>query len=89
MVADEIRERLGYILKGRGDKVYGKGAKSIVYEDDDHVKISVVCRDDAGILDETVHYGLAVTLEVSEKIDIEVYEEIREKLKVPIKIQEE
>jgi hypothetical protein len=66
-----------------------EGKESIVYEDDAHVKISVVCRDDAGTLDETVHYGLAVTLEVSEKIDIQVYEEIRERLKVPIKIQEE
>jgi hypothetical protein len=66
-----------------------EGKEIIAYEDDAQVEISVVCRDDAGTLDETVHYGLAVTLEVSEKIDIQVYEEIREKLKVPIKIQED
>lgn len=66
-----------------------EGKESISHEDDAQLVIPVVCRDDAGTLDETVHYGLAVTLEVSEKIDIQVYEEIREKLKVPIKIQEE
>jgi hypothetical protein len=68
------------ILEGEEIKDYEDGAEMI---------IPVVCRDDTKTLDENVHYGLAVTLEVSEGIDISVYEEIKERIKVPIKIQEE
>jgi hypothetical protein len=66
-----------------------EGTDSIDYGDDEQIVIPVVCRDDAGTLDEPVHYGLAVTLEVSENIDIQVYEEIKDKLKEQIKIQDE
>ena len=62
--------------------------KSITdYEDGTNVKIPIICRSDAGDLDEPVHYGLAVTLEVAEEIDIPIYEEVKERIriKVPIK----
>jgi len=66
-----------------------EGEKIKGYEDGTEIKIPVVCRDDTGTLDENVPYALAVTLEVPEGIDIPVYEEIRERLKVPIKVQED
>ncbi len=62
--------------------------KSITdYEDGTNVKVPIICKSDAGELDDPVHYGLAVTLEVAEEIDIPIYEEVKERIgiKVPIK----
>ena len=59
------------------------------YEAGEDIVIAVECRSDAGTLDEKVNYGLAVTLEVAEGIDINIYEEIKERLKVPVQIQDE
>ncbi|MBW1650801.1 MAG: S8 family peptidase, partial [Deltaproteobacteria bacterium] len=56
-------------------------------EAESHIFINVVCREDAGGLDMTkVHYGLAVTFEVSEKIDISIYDQIKDGIKVPVHI---
>ena len=58
------------------------------YEDGDFLKISVVCREDAGNLDEIVNYGLAVTLEVEEGVEIPIYEEIKERISIAIPVEE-
>jgi hypothetical protein len=65
-----------------------EGRKIVSYQDGDTLLIPVICRKDAGTLDEDVVYGLAVTLEISEDIDIPIYEEIKERLRVPIRVQE-
>lgn len=64
-----------------------EGEKIKDYKDGTDMAISIVCRDDAGTLDENVIYGLAVTLEVAEGIDIPVYEEIKEKLGVKVSVK--
>lgn len=43
------------------------------------------CDADAGILDEKIPYGLAVTLEVAEKENIDLYQEVKERIRQPIK----
>jgi hypothetical protein len=56
-------------------------------EDESHIFINVVCREDAGGLDSAkVRYGLAVTFEVSEKINISIYDQIKDRIKVPVHI---
>ena len=56
----------------------------------DMAEIRVECRPDAGRLDDRVRYGLAVTLEVPESVDVRLYEAIRERLtvqdRVPIRL---
>ena len=47
-----------------------------------------MCREDAGNLDEDVHYGLAVTLEVAEGVEIPVFEEIKTRISVAIPVEE-
>ena len=65
-----------------------EGKKIVSYQDGDFLLISVVCREDAGNLDEDVHYGLAVTLEVAEGIEIPVFDEIRSRISVAIPVEE-
>jgi hypothetical protein len=65
-----------------------EGGKAISFQDGEQLAIHVICREDAGSLDDEIHYGLAVTLEVSENIDIPLYEEIRERIRIPIRIEE-
>lgn len=64
------------------------GNKVVSYQDGDFLLISVVCREDAGNLDEDVHYGLAVTLEVEEGVEIPVFEEIRSRISIAIPVEE-
>ena len=63
-----------------------EGEDVYVFQDGEDLSIKVNCRKDAGPIIEPVNYGLAVTLEVAEGIDLPIYEEIRDRLAVPIPI---
>ena len=62
------------------------------FEDGDSLKIKVNCANDAGEIDMPVKYAIAVTLELGEGVDvdlhsdIQIYEEVRDRLRVPIRI---
>lgn len=64
------------------------GKKIADYEDGTNLKIPILCKSDAGELDESIYYGLAVTLEVAEEIDIPIYEEVKERIRIEIPIEE-
>ena len=51
------------------------------------IAIKVNCRADAGDILAPIRYGLAVTLEVAEVIDIPIYQEVRERLTIRIPVQ--
>ena len=65
-----------------------EGSTVVSYQDGDFLKISVVCKEDAESLDEEVPYGLAVTLETGEHIDLPIYEEVKARISVPIQVEE-
>ena len=58
------------------------GNKAIAFVDDGHVLFRIHCREQAGVLDQSICYGIAVSIEAGEAIP--VYEEIRTRLAVPI-----
>ncbi len=64
----------------------GEGAEPFI--DGDVIEIKVNCREDAGKIQSPVAYGLAVSLEVAEGVDIAVYNEIRTRIAPPIQIQQ-
>jgi len=58
-----------------------------VYEEDEHILLHVTCKADATEkLDDTIPYGLAVTLEVAEGVDILIYQQIRSKIKPQVAV---
>lgn len=74
------------VLKGTVQHEVLEGKKIIAaYEDGEILRIRVVCKKDATAhLDETIPYGLAVTLEVKEDIDIPVYQQIKNQLNIKV-----
>ncbi|NNK00846.1 MAG: hypothetical protein HKP58_10585 [Desulfatitalea sp.] len=64
-----------------------EGAKAVDFQDGDTITIKVSCRADAGDIPEPIRYSLAVTLEVAEGIDIPIYQEVRDRLRVPVPVQ--
>lgn len=59
------------ILEGTAAAAYGPGTS---------LEIRVDCKADSGTFDDAVDYALAVSLEVSEEIDVDVYSEVRERV---------
>jgi hypothetical protein len=66
-----------------------EGVHAIPFEEDESIRIKVNCRLDAG-LDKNVEipYGIAVTLELAEGIDIPIYNEIQTRIATAIQIQQ-
>lgn len=62
-----------------------EGEEVRAFQDHEWIVIPVQCREDAGPLDVNVPYGLAVSLEVKEEVDIPLYEEIRSLVEVSIR----
>ena len=58
------------------------------FADGDVLTIKVNCRRDAGKIDSPVPYGLAVSLEVAEGIEIAVYEEVRQRIVFPVQVRQ-
>lgn len=53
------------------------GERAAIFTDGDSIDVQVNCREGAPRLNEAVSYSIAVTLEVSEGIEIPIYEEVR------------
>jgi hypothetical protein len=54
------------------------GEKAVPFIDDGHITFRVFCREQGGALDQSIRYGLAVTIEAGEGIT--VYQEVRQRL---------
>ena len=59
-----------------------EGERAVSFVDDGHVSLRIFCREQAGALDQSILYGVAVTIEAGE--GIAVYDEIRTRLGTPI-----
>ena len=54
-----------------------EGEEAGVYVDGASLEIQVSCRASAGALEDEIPYALAVTLEIAEELDIDIYDEVR------------
>ena len=63
-------------------------SRAIPFEDGENLVIKVNCRKDAAAFSEPIRYGLAVTMEAMEgvEISIPIYQEVRERLGVRIPV---
>lgn len=57
-----------------------EGAKAVPFVDNGYVLLRVVCREQGGSLDQSIGYGIAVTIEAGEGVP--VYQEVRQRLAV-------
>lgn len=63
-----------------------EGENAVDFQDGDNMTIKVSCRSEAGDIPEPIRYGLVVTLEVAEGIDLPIYLEVRDRLRVPVRV---
>ena len=64
-----------------------EGNDAVLFQDRENIVIKINCRSDAAGIQDPIRYGLAVTLEVAEGIDIPIYQEIRERLAIQVPVQ--
>lgn len=64
-----------------------EGEKAVPISGGDSLTIKVNCRKDAARIQEPVAYGLAVSLEVAEGLDIAIYNEIRTRIASAVEIR--
>ena len=76
------------VLRGTVQHEVVEGSKQIAaYQDGDSILLHVACKKDAAAsLDDAIPYGLAVTLEVAEGIQIPIYEQLRTRLKPKVAV---
>ena len=63
-----------------------EGGQAVDFQDGDAIVIKVNCRADAGDIPEPIRYGLAVTIEVAEGVNIPIYQEIKDRLRVRVPV---
>ena len=63
-----------------------EGRREVLLQDGDNIVIKVNCRAEAGEITEPIRYGLAATLEIAETIDLPIYQEVRDRLDVPVRV---
>jgi len=76
------------VLRGTVQHEVVDGSKQITaYQDGDSILLQVACKKDAtASLDDAIPYGLAVTLEVAEGIQIPIYEQLRTRLRPQVAV---
>jgi hypothetical protein len=67
------------------DTFQGESASAFV--DGDDIVVRVSCREDAPGLDHQVPYALAVTLEVADQLGVDVYAEVRERVRQRLQVR--
>ena len=72
------------VLRGTVSHTRYEGENAVSFVDDGYASIRILCREQAGTLDQRVRYGVAVTIEAGEGIP--VYDEIRTRLGVPVAV---
>ena len=77
-----------HVLRGTVQHEILEGKSQIsAYEEDEHILLHVTCKKDATEkLDDVIPYGLAVTLEVAEGIDVKIYQQIRARIKPQVAV---
>lgn len=66
-----------------------EGEKMIApYEQGDHLELRVLCKADATeTLEDSIPYGLAVTLEVAEGVNVPIYSQIRDEIRLQVPVE--
>ena len=63
-----------------------EGENAVVFQDGDVIRLKVNCRAVGGRITEPIRFGLVVTLEVAEGIDIPIYQEVSARLAVRVPV---
>ena len=71
------------VLRGTLFHTRYEGEDAVPFIDGGYVLLRVMCKEQAGSLDQSINYGVAVTIEAGE--GIHVYQEVRDRLAVLVR----
>lgn len=79
---DRDKNQPSHTTINRGSLIHNRyeGKRAVPFVDDGHLCFQVFCREQGGVIDDPVRYGVAVTIEAGEHIP--VYQEVKERLVV-------
>ncbi len=63
-----------------------EGSRAVSFERNSDLNIKVNCREDAGKLTESIKYAFIATIEVKDEIDINIYDEIRTRIRAEVRV---
>lgn len=66
-----------------------EGEKVAAFGDGEDLEVTVNCKSDAGQLNASVPYALAVTLEVAEPLEVSIFDQVRSRIRPRIEIEPE
>lgn len=66
-----------------------EGERVVAFDDGEELEVTVSCKSDAGKLDVSVPYALAVTLEVAEPLEVSIFQQLRDRIRPRIEIEPE
>ncbi len=61
-----------------------EGTQALEFQDGERIAIEINCRSDAGDIVTPIRYGIAVTLDVADEIDVSIYQEVQDRLAVRV-----
>lgn len=64
------------------------GENAAPFEDGRNLGIQVICKKDASPFDGAIPYAIAVTLEVAEDVELPIYQEVRNRLLIPVPVEQ-
>lgn len=65
-----------------------EGEQALAFVDGDSLKVKISCISEDGLVfQEPIPYGLAFTLEVKEDVDIQVYQEVKDRIQIRPRVQ--
>jgi hypothetical protein len=62
------------------------GSAATAFIDGDSIRIKVNCSKDANSFTDNIPYAIIVSLEVAEGIDMPIYQEIKDRISIPVAI---
>ena len=86
IASDRMQADYTTVLRGTVQHEVLEGNKAQPFQDGDNLIIKINCRSDAGDITNPIPYALAVTLQVKEGINIPIYQEIRERIQIPVPV---
>jgi hypothetical protein len=64
-----------------------EGEQAAAFAEDETMLVKVNCRSDAGVLEGNARYGLLVTIEVAEQLEIPIYDEIAARIRPAVQVR--
>jgi hypothetical protein len=64
-----------------------EGEAASEFDEDGRLAFSVSCKASAGELDQSVPYAVALSIEVGQGVNVPVYEQIRQRLRAPVRVR--